>query len=252
MSAPTPQAYAEFQRAYDHFNAELFGNVLPDCLITLQRKRRFKGYFSPRKFVAQSGQVVHEIALNPSFFAVSPVEQVLSTLVHEMEHLRQEEQQTAGRGRYHNRSWAGGMISLGLYPSSSGQPGGSETGNRVSHYIVEGGPFIGSCRRLLSKDFMLSWHERVLAVSAEEARRPVVEGMAELSASPYDAASSRYELVPEAEGDASGRVRYACPSCDLLVWGRGNLKLLCVACNRALLPSRITSGHWDAGHEEDE
>ncbi|CAH5543468.1 hypothetical protein AI2839V1_4741 (plasmid) [Enterobacter cloacae] len=32
---PTLQAYDELQRAYDHFNNELFDGVLPDCLITL-------------------------------------------------------------------------------------------------------------------------------------------------------------------------------------------------------------------------
>jgi hypothetical protein len=38
------------QTAYDYFNTELFGGRLPQVLITLQRKKGARGYFSPNRF----------------------------------------------------------------------------------------------------------------------------------------------------------------------------------------------------------
>ncbi|MGN4955129.1 hypothetical protein ACTG22_21335 [Aeromonas caviae] len=69
---PTLQAYDELQRAYDHFNNELFDGVLPDCLITLQREKQTYGYFSPERFVNSQGTRTDEIAMNPAYFAVCP------------------------------------------------------------------------------------------------------------------------------------------------------------------------------------
>lgn len=40
MMIPTKDAYDELDRAYAHFNAELFNGQLPPCLITLQREKR--------------------------------------------------------------------------------------------------------------------------------------------------------------------------------------------------------------------
>ena len=37
---PTPEAYTELERAYNHFNVHQFGGSLPPCILTLHRKRR--------------------------------------------------------------------------------------------------------------------------------------------------------------------------------------------------------------------
>ena len=54
--APTDEAYAELQQAYDHFNGALFNGALPQCLITLQREKRTCGYFSPERFISLDGR----------------------------------------------------------------------------------------------------------------------------------------------------------------------------------------------------
>ena len=50
--AHTERQYARFQTVYDHLNRELFGNTLPDCLITLNRKAKTYGYFSGDRFAS--------------------------------------------------------------------------------------------------------------------------------------------------------------------------------------------------------
>jgi hypothetical protein len=85
---PTTISAAEFQLAYDHFNAKLFDAQLPQCLITLQRTSNCMGYFSHKRFVSDQG-TTDEIAMNPEFFAGNPMQETLQTQVHEMTHLWQ-------------------------------------------------------------------------------------------------------------------------------------------------------------------
>ena len=78
ITSPTAQAYAELQAAFDHYNRELFGGELPPCLITMQREKRTYGYFSSERFVHRHDRSkTDEIAINPSYFAVVPLLEVL-------------------------------------------------------------------------------------------------------------------------------------------------------------------------------
>ncbi|HEJ2435628.1 TPA: SprT-like domain-containing protein [Pseudomonas aeruginosa] len=88
---PTEEAYAELQAAYDFYNDHLFASQerLPACLITYQREKRTMGYFSQARFIRRDGIKADEIAMNPDYFAVIPLVEILQTLVHEMVHLWQ-------------------------------------------------------------------------------------------------------------------------------------------------------------------
>jgi hypothetical protein len=63
------------------------------------------------------------------------------TVLHEQCHLWRFENGPPQKRSYHDKLWAAKMKSLGLMPSSTGMPGGREIGSRVSHYILENGPF---------------------------------------------------------------------------------------------------------------
>ena len=160
--SPTLETYQELQRAYDHFNAELFDAALPFCLITLQRDKSSLGYFSAERFARHSGETSDEIAMNPTYFAVCGIKDTLSTMTHEMVHLWQTHFGKPGRGRYHNRQWAAKMTAVGLQPTHNGQLGGSSVGEHMDHYIVPGGPFEKSYDRLVTHDYRLSWYDRFL------------------------------------------------------------------------------------------
>ncbi len=104
---PTPETYGELQRAYEHFNARLFDDALPLCMITLQRKKRVRGYCARGRFGDAAGNVIDEIALNPGYFSIRTIAQTLSTLVHEMVHSWQFRFGNPSRSGYHNSEWAG-------------------------------------------------------------------------------------------------------------------------------------------------
>lgn len=234
---PTIETYDELQRAFDHFNGALFGGLLPHCLITLQREHRTRGYFSKSRFVRRCGRRVDEIAMHPGYFAVRPIRDTLSTLAHEMVHLWQSGFGRPGRRGYHNREWAERMEAVGLVPSDTGAPGGKRTGERMSHYVAEGGPFDVACTDLMTREFTLSWFDRF---------PPVPPGAAGLGPAPSGAGDDgpdkgRGEWIdlvglgieapaPGGKPRTGGRVKYRCPGCGVQVWGKPDLALMCGAC----------------------
>jgi predicted SprT family Zn-dependent metalloprotease len=191
---PTRQTYAALQAAARHFNKTLFGGRLPPCLITFQRRANTFGYFASDRFEHRGGKTTtHELALNPVHFNERSPEATLSTLVHEMVHAKQKAFGKPGRGRYHNAEWAGMMEEIGLMPSSTGAPGGKRTGDRVSHWIVPGGPFDRVCRAFLAKHEGLLWGDR-----------PV-----------------------KRNGSGGKRSKYVCPEDKIAAWARPGVQLLC-------------------------
>lgn len=223
---PTDETYPELQQAFDHFNAELFDGALPPCLLTLQREKKTYGYFSSERFVRRSdGLRTDEIALNPAYFGIVPVVEVMQTIVHEMAHLWQQHFGEPGRRRYHNKEWADKMEAIGLMPSSTGKPGGKRTGERMADYPIEGGLFLAACEKLLAKDFRISWLDRfparhVAAHTLETATEDEMTGIEGVG----------IELSDQAQSKPT-RAKYSCATCETNVWGKPGLNLICGVCN---------------------
>jgi hypothetical protein len=207
---PTEHEYNGFQQAYDYFNGQLFSNALPQVLVTLQRKSKAYGYFSPERFTTRSGKLidtiagdstVHELALNPDHFTGRSDEAILSTLVHEMCHVWQQTHGKAPRRCYHDRQFANKMKEVGLQASDTGAPGGKEVGQKMSHYIIRGGAFQIAYRSLVKT------HGYEL----------------------------RYQSRPEEDSQAAAKraskTKYECPSCDLAAWAKPGANLLCGDCS---------------------
>ena len=222
MSNPTQISYTELQTAYDLFNKQLFDGALPDCLLTLQpRDKRIAGFFSSKRFEDIQGQHTDELAMNPTYFHSKPIEFALQTLGHEMAHVWQFHHGRPGRRGYHNKELAMKMKTIGLYPSSTGLPGGKETGEHMSDYLIPDGPIAGLIDGLIAKGFRLTWAER-----------------------PYSPPAGEYNGEDETEGEGQGgttkpnrtnRVKFTCPKCDANAWGKPTLSLLCGVCKVAFV-----------------
>jgi hypothetical protein len=61
------------------------------------------------------------------------------------------------RRSYHDRQWAAKMKEIGLQPVTIGEPGGKETGQSVTCYILPGGPDAKACAKPKAKRFRLPW-----------------------------------------------------------------------------------------------
>lgn len=252
---PTEEAYGELQLAYDFFNTELFNGTLPPCLITFQRQKKVAGYFHQNRFGRRDGHTTDEIAINPEYFAVVPVIEVLQTTVHEMAHLWQHHFGNPSRAGYHNKEWADKMESLGLMPSDTGQVGGKRLGQQMADYVITGGRFESATKKLLAIGFAITWLDRF---PCEPPWRFLVPQPGAPTDSQIDSPTTLERLTPNDEfepawiapslvhpalveqmktGNRSNRDKYTCPECSLNVWGKPGLRLRCEDCDRLLEPA---------------
>lgn len=158
--SPTEELVQQLVKAYRYFNRELFGDVLPEPVITLNRRHNTEGYFSAQRFIRRDETTTHEIGLNPATFATRSVIHVLGTLVREMVNVSTYTAGKAGRKGYHNKHWSETMEAVGLIPTSTGELGGKKTGVKLKHVIVKDGPFETAARVLVESGFEIPWLDR--------------------------------------------------------------------------------------------
>jgi predicted SprT family Zn-dependent metalloprotease len=257
MKTPTHSFYRYLEAAYDHFNAALFAGRLPTCLLTVQREKNLMGYFSANRWTDPTGQVVHEIAVNPAYFARHNLMEVLQTIVHEMVHNWQHCHGNPSRSGYHNKEWAEKMEQIGLMPSSTGRSGGKRVGQKMSDYPLPGGAFERAAKAFIRESRGLPWVDRFAAlVPSCQPREEEVTWAEELAGEELEAEAAVeaedetvtalltspirelfQDLVPDEQLQAAARKkvksRYSCPHCQTNVWGKPGLKLLCGECGEA-------------------
>lgn len=196
----TTAEYNGFQTAFDFFNQKLFGNTLPQVMVTLQRHAKARGYFAPERFHERAGKVrVHEIAMNPDTFCDETDERILSILAHEMVHLWQQAFGQAPRRCYHDKQWAAKMKEVGLQPTTTGAPGGKEVGQSVTHFVIAGGPYARAYKELAAKGLKLRWE-------------------------------SPAGLAAETKAKSESKTKFTCPECELNAWAKPDALLICGYC----------------------
>lgn len=226
--SPTIKSSTYLDNAHAFFNKRLFGGKLPQAMIHLHRHARSYGYFSGERFEpAYEGNqpaATDEIALNPSHVAERPAKKVLSTLVHEMCHQWQHWHGKRPTRCYHDRQWAAQMKEVGLYPSSTGAPGGKEVGPQVSHYIIDGGLFDKVC-----DEFMLA-NETTLYQDVNAIRSGLGRGKA-------GGDDDEGKGKKGGKAKSKGRVKFTCPGCELNAWAKPSARLECMECEKQLEPA---------------
>jgi hypothetical protein len=220
------EIYSDWQTAYDHFNAALWNNALPDAIITRTRKKSVLGFFAPDRFRHVDGRIVAEISMNSSYLAVNDNRDSLSTLVHEMAHVWRHYLGPLNRNGlrvtngYHDLKWAAEMERVGLIASNTGAPGGKKTGYRMTHYIEQNGAFDVACAALLDSGFKINWADRIIRSKME-------------TVDPDDPDD------PDATPQKKDRIKFSCPSCGLNAWAKPTAKLACATCSLHLSPAPL-------------
>ena len=221
--APTMIQYSEFDKAYDYLNGALFGGELPKVLVTFSRKPRMLGYFSPERWERTANpaeDLAGEISFNPDSFESRTAEDVLSTLAHEMAHAWQHHLGTPSRAGYHNVQWGQKMESIGLMPSNTGAEGGAKTGQQMTHYIIDGGPFAGAAADLLALGWGIQYVDRAGRFTA--------------APGPGPAPGKLGKGGPKGKA-APTRAKFTCPSCKANAWGKPGLNLVCGDCREPMV-----------------
>ncbi len=202
---PTTETYMGLDRAFQFYNERLFDNRLSPVVFTLTRKRpQNLGYFWADQFKhREDGDTTHEISMNPHNLN-RDLTDVLSTLVHEMTHLEQQEFGKPSKNGHHNKEWVGLMERVGLIPSNTGAPGGKQTGRQMTHYVEAGGPFEAATKELIDLGFDIPYFTQPRMAGAEKKK------------------------------DLS-KVKHTCPTCDFKAWAKQGANILCGDCHEQLV-----------------
>jgi hypothetical protein len=120
--------------------------------------------------------------------------------------------QAASRA-YHDKQWVAKMKSVGVQPSSTGVPGGKETGGHMSHYLVPDGPFARAFAELAATGWGLQW---------QSAHRPGASG----------------------RGNAS-KTKCTRTACKQNAWGRSDLAIMCKPCRLDMVDVSHVSVSYD-------
>jgi predicted SprT family Zn-dependent metalloprotease len=202
---PTLSTYDEWQTAFDFFNAVIFDAELPEVIITLDNKgKRILGYFHAERYINTNGELTDCLSMNPTCIKDRPLIIVFATLVHEMCHIWDYHTNGGSNRAYHSAVWADKMESIGLMPSNTGEPGGKRTGQKMCHYIIDGGLFEEMATRFIETNYGISWADRTIELDEPDEK-------------------------PEKK-KVKSKNKYTCPGCGANVWGKPDLQVACLEC----------------------
>ena len=200
----TAKQYTDLDKAYEYFNKKLFDGNLPECLITLQRHPKTRGYHHHEKFTSRKdGSRISEIALNPDGFTDRTDIEILSTLAHEMTHVQQWTLPEPPRAGYHDKEFAILMSEIGLQVSNTGEPGGKTTGQKMSHYILKGGKFETVAGAFLLSGDKFQWNSRPNIKVTKERKKT--------------------------------REKFTCKTCMQSAWAKKTANLMCGECEEKMV-----------------
>lgn len=227
----------------EHFNLALFDGALRAPLLTIKRGLGSLGYFSAARWVRNSERIP-EIALNSELFAERSWLSLMQTVVHQQCHAWQHQFGRPSRPGYHNAEWAEQMEKLGLVPSVTGEPGGRKTGQHILEYPIIGGPFIRACAAFAENEMKLPLTGRFAKAAEWKGDTPPFEvGLPKKVLNRLCApVGSMTDDVEISQRDglrvAKRKVKYSCPLCGTIVWGRSGLGLKCQKCKRLFREGR--------------
>lgn len=220
----TSEMYSTIEDAFNFFDERLFGGSLPHPIFTLQRQSKTAGYYSRRSFKEIKGDTyVDEIALNPNHFVAKGEIENMQTLVHEMVHMWQYHFGTPSQRTYHNKEFALKMKEVGLMPSSTGRPGGKETGQNMGDYPIVGGLFEKAFKVWKSRNRPIRWASLEAFLEDGQAVNPTGEAGAEVTQSQIKKAKRR------------SKSKFSCPTCDQNAWGKPSSHLICGLCMKTMI-----------------
>ena len=122
------------------------------------------------------------------------------------------------RNPYHNAEWAARMKAIGLIPSNTGEPGGRETGQKMTHHIDPDGPYERAYARLESP--------RILYKDVHDAG----------------------ELTSRRKKAAS-KTKYTCPGCEANARAKPGMNLICGDCSEEMSAEDPADGQAGADTE---
>ncbi|OAS07699.1 hypothetical protein AYO08_10205 [Pseudomonas putida] len=209
---PPSHPLQQLHHAYQAINERFFSGSLPGCEIRFSTRQGSEGHYRPGAL--PSGELcpaLDQIAVGAHLSSSKMIE----SLAHQACHQYRQHSGQPPRRAYHDQVWAEKMVEIGLQPSSTGLPGGQVIGQKVSHYLLEGGGLSLLIREL---------HDQGLNINLARAAGPAGAGRR------------------SAQKKVWARTKYTCAGCNKSVLGGDQFNLVCGDCQLPLTPEVSTAG----------
>lgn len=171
----------------------------------------------------ENKKVVHYLGINPKWLN-RELREILATICHELCHIYENTYIHIPRGGYHDKQWEELMLGCGLKPVYM-----NKAKTSVSTQVVDGGEF-DSFVNSFKKEFGEDYFNLVeYSTEIENQLRKEIEGTEEDNDIPKadnaDKPKKKYNR---------NKIKYTCPSCEISLWGKGNLCIICGSCKEQL------------------
>lgn len=261
QASPSYEQQHALLRAFTCLNDDLFDGKLNRPMLYLTRSSKvIGGYFGKDKWVNDSGQVVHEIAINANMMGNRDIVQLMNILIHEMIHMWQYDYGKPTRSGYHNAEFADKAESMGLEPKDLQT--GKRTGQAVQTHPVQSGAAAFAIANL-PDEAILPWMAfegnpdpgqgsgsggqggSGGSESGQDGQEGEGQGSGQGSGSDGAQDGSNQSGEGSSGGSSGGsqdspssssdddksrsgvRAKYTCPVCGLNAWAKRSVKLVC-------------------------
>lgn len=225
------ELYGKIQTVIDELDKRFFSGAdkekIPEVVFAINNKCRscVVAYVqADALYDKKTDKKLQYMGINPDYLD-RKLEEILSTVCHELCHVYEHAYIHIPRGGYHDKQWSELMISCGLEPKYL-----NSSKTAVTHTIVKDGAFdkfVTEFKEKYGEDYF-----NIVSYSAEVMKR------------------TRKELgIEDDEDDDSpkpdnadkpikkynrNKIKYVCPGCGCKVWGKPGLNISCNDCMETL------------------
>jgi hypothetical protein len=212
----TSRLAGQLEKLFRMLNEDMFGGQLEQPIITIQSTPRAYGHYSVFPIWTVNGEELrHEINIGAGSLANRPIEEVVSTLLHEMVHYYDDcvlhVQDCSGSSRaYHNKRFKETAESVGLIVTKSERYGWAHTA---------------------PSDSLIEW---ILDHEIEEIRSNRNESSGIKIGGGNNAASGGTGAIPVGTSKPHN-FRFECPCCHAIARSGKPLRLICADCMELMI-----------------
>lgn len=210
----TSRLAGQLEKLFRMLNEDMFGGQLEQPIITIQSTPRAYGHYSVSPIWTVNGEELrHEINIGAGSLANRPIEEVVSTLLHEMVHYYDDcvlhVVDCSNGGHYHNRRFKDTAESVGLIVTKSDKYGWAHTA---------------------PSDSLIEW---ILDHNIEEIRINRNESTGIRITGGNNAASGGVSVTTTTTKPHN--YRYECPCCHAVARSGKPLRLICADCMELMI-----------------
>lgn len=228
--SPSLLAYKPWLQAYEHLSLELFDGLLPEVVISFERRTRCISELKMKKWSTTNNTLFNQITLNPEYFKRFPVIELLLPMALDMATIWQHQFGQPSVSGFTNLEKAEKLKTIGIISSSTSLPGGSFVGHHNCAYIIYDGLFFRAVKSLLLKGFKIELYDRY---PIYRPNAPILTYDNDGREIPITESCSRMRDLTE--------YRYICTNCEEELFCSSELKVKCGKCDEAFVLDNFQS-----------